>query len=147
MATDAGSRGLRDSGERHNFTSGAQRDITPGKGRYDLLQFHAISRLAQVLEKGVGKYSERNWEQGMPLSRYLDSAMRHLGQYMLGDEEEDHLGQALWNIACLIETEHWIDEGVLDEDLRDIPVKRKGDSMAKFSRAMRDVAIDAGKRP
>ena len=102
------------------------REVQPGKGRYDLLWMHALQRVAVVFEKGAAKYEERNWEKGMPLHRYYDSAMRHLVQYATGDTSEDHLAQALWNIGCLIDTEHWINEGVLPEELRDMPVNDGG---------------------
>jgi hypothetical protein len=125
VSDDPSTRGLRDSGERREWRKGGgQREMLPGKGRFDLLPFHAMTRLATVFEKGAAKYAERNWENGMPLSRFVDSGLRHLSQYMAGDVDEDHLGQALWNIACLIEMEHWIDQGFLPEEYRDIPVRR-----------------------
>lgn len=117
---------LKDSGERQEFDSGAVRDTSGGKGRYDLLQMHAIFRLANTLEKGAKKYDSRNWEKGMPLSRFADSGMRHLAQYIAGYDDEDHLAQALWNIASLIETEYRIHEGVLPEELDDLPKTMKG---------------------
>lgn len=38
----------------------------------------AMRRLAQHYENGAQKYADRNWEKGMPFSRYVDSAKRHL---------------------------------------------------------------------
>jgi hypothetical protein len=84
----------KDSGHRQVFETGAQRDRQEGKGRYDLLPAAAIKRLADIFERGAIKYSDRNWEKGMNLSRYVDSAMRHLFQYLEGRRDEDHLGQA-----------------------------------------------------
>ena len=65
---------LPDSGERIEFETGAVRDTTTGKGRYDLLSPIAIKRLAQHFENGGLKYKDRNWEKGIPLKRFLDSA-------------------------------------------------------------------------
>lgn len=45
---------------------------------------------------------DRNWEQGMPHTRYYDSAVRHLGQWLEGDTDEDHLGHAMWNVAAIM---------------------------------------------
>ena len=93
------------SGERKVFDSGAQRDTNAGKGRYDLLPIHAIHRLAQLYERGAIKYADRNWEKGIPVKRMFDSALRHLFQALSGDQCEDHLAGAMWNIAGIIEYE------------------------------------------
>jgi hypothetical protein len=93
---------MKDSGERESFGTGAVRDIREGKGRYDLISPFALKRLAIVYEKGAAKYSNRNWEKGMPHTRYYDSAIRHLQQWMMGDTDEDHLAHAMWNCAALI---------------------------------------------
>ena len=81
---------LKDSGKRQEFTTGAIRDTAEGKGRYDLISPIATKRLAIVLEKGAKKYSSRNWERGMNLGRLIDSAKRHLDQFLEGNRGEDH---------------------------------------------------------
>ena len=75
---------VKDSGYRREFNTGAVRDRQEGKGRYDLLPFLALHRLALHFKAGAKKYSERNWEKGIPISSFLDSAMRHISQFMLG---------------------------------------------------------------
>lgn len=112
---------LQDSGERRTYESGAQRDRAVGKGRYDLLQFYALDRIAKILEAGAIKYSERNWERGMPVSNYIDSALRHTFQYLAGLRDEDHLGQAAWNLLSAIHTEEMIAKGQLPGELFDLP--------------------------
>lgn len=63
-------------------------------------------RWALRCEVGHLKYGDgRNWEKGMPIAEFLDSALRHLVQYAMGDKSEDHLAAALWNIGCIIWTE------------------------------------------
>jgi hypothetical protein len=113
---------LHDSGQRERFATGSVRDTREGKGRYDLLPFHALYRLARVYEKGALKYGEHNWRKGQPLSRFLDSALRHLCRYAEGFRDEDHLAQALWNICGLIETLAMIERGLLPAELDDLPV-------------------------
>lgn len=108
---------VKDSGERQRFETGAQRDIQAGKGRYDLLPAHALHRLARHFENGAVKYGDNNWRKGIPTNRYMDSGMRHLVNYMLGDRSEDHLAAAAWNIMCLIETEYMIEQGQIPEGL------------------------------
>jgi hypothetical protein len=53
---------VKDSGKRQEFSTGARRDISTGKGRFDLLPPYAITRLAQHFENGSLKYGDRNWE-------------------------------------------------------------------------------------
>lgn len=114
-------RALKDSGTRDEFTTGAVRDGATGKGAYHLLPVLALRRLAVVFEKGAAKYAARNWEQGIPLSRFVDSATRHLMKHLEGWTDEDHAGQALWNVACLIQTQEMIDRGLLPPELDDLP--------------------------
>jgi hypothetical protein len=113
---------IKDSGERQDFETGAVRDSQEGKGLYDCLPFEAIRRLAVQLEKGAHKYNKNNWRKGMPLSRFLSSALRHLMKYADGHRDEDHLAAALFNVAALIETERAIRQGrvpLLFADLED----------------------------
>jgi hypothetical protein len=108
---------VKDSGQRQEFSTGAKRDTQGGKGRFDLLPGHALTRLARHFENGAVKYGDDNWRKGMPLNRYLDSAFRHLVKFMDGERDEDHAIAVVWNMMCLIETEHMIKNGVLSEDL------------------------------
>ncbi len=92
----------KDSGKREQFSTGAVRDIRIGKGRYDLISPHALRRLALLMERGAKKYGDRNWERGMPESRCIDSAFRHLVQYMAGATDEDHLAAVAFNVFAII---------------------------------------------
>lgn len=92
-----------DGGARINYGEGkAFREPTNGKGRYDLISPFALRRLAEWTELGAVKYAPRNWEKGMPFSRYTDSAMRHLQKFIMGMEDEDHLAAAIWNLHAII---------------------------------------------
>lgn len=95
----------RDSGKREAFTSGAVRDTIEGKPRYSLIPVSALRRWADLMARGAEKYGERNWELGMPVSRYLDSGMRHLFSYLEGDRTEDHLAAVLFNVGAMIHFE------------------------------------------
>lgn len=115
---------LKDGGTRLTYNTGAQKEDwtkTEGKGRYDLLPPTAIRRIAEIYRKGALKYADRNWEQGIPLSRFADSAKRHLDQYLEGMLDEDHLAQAVWNLLGLLHTEEMIKRGILPEELDDLP--------------------------
>lgn len=112
---------VKDSGTRQEFETGAKRDIQTGKGRYDLLPPLAIRRIAKHYENGARKYGDRNWEKGMPMSRYLDSAMRHIFNYLEGMREEDHLAAAGWNVIAMLHQEEMIERGLLSKELNDLP--------------------------
>lgn len=116
--------GMKDSGARQEFETGARRDLQTGKGRPDLIPTLFIQRLAVVMEKGAEKYGDRNWEKGIPLARYYASAQRHLMQAFDGDTDEDHLGQCAFNVAAFMWTLNEIDCGRLPEHLDDRPFAR-----------------------
>lgn len=111
----------KDSGQRESFDSGAVRDVREGKGRYDLISFLALGRIAGVYERGAAKYDDRNWEKGMPISRTLDSALRHIGQYLVGEDDEDHLAQAAWNLIAALHFDEGIRRGFYPSTLDDRP--------------------------
>ena len=87
------------------FSTGAVRDDSYGRGRYDLLPWGAIHALAQHCERGAAHYGERNVDKGIPQHSLLDSGIRHLSQYIQGDAEDHHLVAALWNVAWALEQE------------------------------------------
>jgi hypothetical protein len=120
-ANESCSYTVKDGGSRESFVTGAIREDRANKGRYDLISPIALRRLAIVSELGAKKYSERNWEKGMPMSRILDSAFRHLNQYMEGKRDEDHLAHAFWNIMAAIH----FDE--LNPELNDLPMHKNKD--------------------
>lgn len=94
---------IDDSGARMSYgDEKAIREPSTGKGRFDLITPFGLTRLAKWYELGSKKYSDRNWEKGMPFSRYVDSAFRHLIKFMMGMEDEDHLAAAVWNLLCII---------------------------------------------
>ena len=108
----------KDSGERQDFTSGARRDISRGKDRYDLIPLKALKRWAGLMGRGAEKYGDRNWEKGMPATRFSESALRHFFQYMEGDRTEDHLAAVLFNIGSMIHFENgqWDDINGSEQD-------------------------------
>jgi hypothetical protein len=107
----------KDSGQRQEFATGAKRDTQSNKPRYALISPFAMKRLASLLARGAEKYDERNWEKGMPFSRFMESAMRHLNQYLMKeDPSEDHLAAVLFNIMAIMHFEE-----VGRTDLDDLP--------------------------
>jgi hypothetical protein len=74
-----------------------------------------------VFEEGAKKYAARNFEQGIPLSRFIDSALRHMFKHLEGCRDEPHMAQAAWNVLAYIHTATMIERGMLPEDLNDLP--------------------------
>ena len=143
-----------DSGERRQFATGAQRDMSC-KGRCDLLPWDVIAALltgedgpvysfcqsmanavlhvrldksiyaaldcfieiafldsaetallnvAFHFEAGARKYTDRNWELGINVDVFLDSAGRHFLKYLRGDTDECHDRAVVWNLLCALWT-------------------------------------------
>ena len=112
---------IKDSGTRSDFATGAVRDGQLGKGRMDLVPVRAIFEVAKIFEAGARKYAARNWEKGIPLSRYMDSGLRHAMKWLRGDRDEPHLAMACWNLLCCLDTQMRIEEGLLPSELNDLP--------------------------
>ena len=123
---------LKDSGARSEFSTGAVRDLQVGKGRMDLLPIRALMSVADIMERGACKYDARNWEKGIPLSRFVDSGLRHLFKWLIGCRDEPHLAQTCWNFLCLLDTQLRIEEGVLPTTLNDLPCNQEVESLKKF---------------
>lgn len=55
-------------------------------------------------EAGAKKYSDRNWENGIPVDVFLDSAGRHFLKHLRGDTDEHHDRAVVWNLLCALWT-------------------------------------------
>ena len=106
---------IKDSGERRVFANGFQRDMSEGKGRFDLLPWGAIWEVAKHCEEGAKKYGERNIDKGCPQNSLIDSAMRHLAEYTMGFTDENHLRAAAWNVMWALQ------QNVYRKDMLNIP--------------------------
>lgn len=57
---------------------------------------------AKHFEEGAKKYGENNWQKGLPVNCYVDSALRHYYKWRRGDKDENHDRAFVWNIMCCI---------------------------------------------
>lgn len=96
---------IKDSGERTEFDSGAVRDMHEGKGDMLSMPWAALLRVSKHYENGAKKYGRFNYQKGIPVSSFLDSAMRHLAKYIAGYDDEDHLSAAAFNVLGAIQME------------------------------------------
>jgi len=96
---------VKSSGKTQEFDTGAHRDSCEGKGDMSLIPWEPLQRLSIHFQNGAGKYGRNNWKKGMPVARYLDSAVRHIYKRIEGQTDEDHLAAAAWNVLCAMWTE------------------------------------------
>lgn len=69
-------------------------DVTIG----DVAEY--MLEVAIHFEEGAKKYGEHNWEKGLPLNSYVDSATRHLMKHISGMTDERHDRAFIWNILA-----------------------------------------------
>lgn len=77
--------------------------------------YTTMLEIAKHFEDGAVKYGDRNWEKGIPVHCYIDSAVRHYFKFRRGDQDEPHDRAFMWNILCAM----WTHEN--KPDLIDIP--------------------------
>ena len=93
---------VKHSGKKDVYPDGGTADSQEGRGRYDLISPIAVRRLAMICEHGGKHQGDRNWEKGIPFSRLLNSAKRHITQFEEGHDDEDHLAMAMWRLHAMI---------------------------------------------
>jgi hypothetical protein len=87
--------------------SGLVRDTTEGKTNW-MLVFDGpmLERYAQHLTKGARNKGRRNWLKAgsnpntaqADLDRFLEGFARHVAQYLMGEEDEDHAAAIIFNL-------------------------------------------------
>ena len=66
-----------------------------------------ILEVGKHFEEGAKKYGENNWQKGIPVHCYIDSAIRHYLKWRRGDQDEPHDRAFVWNLMCCIwEVDH-----------------------------------------
>lgn len=97
---------LPDTGARAEYDTGAVREADPNKPALEGISPYALIRLGALLTKANAKYgSYRNWEKGIPVTRYIGGILRHTLAYMMRDTSEDHLAAIMWNAMAIIHHE------------------------------------------
>ena len=67
------------------------------KENYENLET-AMLEVSIHYQDGCKKYGERNWEKGIPLHSFIDSAARHYIKHRRGDVDEPHDKAFMWNL-------------------------------------------------
>lgn len=81
--------------------SGAQREAM-GLPYMRQVPLEAVAAGATALEYGANKYSNRNWEKGLPYQQMIDSLRRHLDDFERREEYDDDEGGSNLPHVCLI---------------------------------------------
>ena len=63
-----------------------------------------LLEVSKHFEEGAEKYGENNWQKGLPVKCYINSAVRHYLKWLRGDKDEPHDRAFCWNIMCAIWT-------------------------------------------
>lgn len=115
----------KDSGVREEYDSGMRRDTQEGKARFDLLfpegvpyEEQFLTRVAELLDRGVEKYGERNWEKAnsdVELRRFKASAARHMAQWQAGETDEDHAAAVVFNLLAYETTKRTVEQIALEK--------------------------------
>lgn len=65
-----------------------------------------LLEVSKHFEEGAKKYGEYNWQKGIPIRCYIDSAVRHYLKWLRGDMDEPHDRAFCWNVLCCVWTCH-----------------------------------------
>ena len=84
-------------------------------------------------EEGAKKYGENNWQKGIPVHCYIDSAVRHYLKYLRGDKDEPHDRAFCWNLMCAIWTCKHKPE-LNDYSINDVVVKKENSDASTENR-------------
>ena len=85
-----------------------------------------ILEVSKQYEAGAIKYGEHNWEKGIPLHSYIDSAIRHFLKYIDKCDDEPHDRAFVWNILGAIWTIQNCTD-MIDMEFPDKPVTADSD--------------------
>ena len=85
------------------------------KPRPSLLPIKAKQKVIEVLEFGSVKYGANNWKLCKDKTRYIDAAMRHIDEYLLGNVLDDeskqpHLAHAIASLMFVLELDDKIND-------------------------------------
>lgn len=83
-----------------NKFASVHRDVKDVHKTLERYRWELVLEVAKHFEEGAKKYGDRNWEKGIPCTRYIDSAVRHYCKWKAGWTDEPHDRAFIWNILC-----------------------------------------------
>ena len=91
-------RDFKTTGEHHNLIRALEAFCSDRSWDVPTM----LLEVSKQFEDGAKKYGENNWQKGLPVNCYIDSAIRHYLKYRRGDKDEPHDRAFVWNIMCCI---------------------------------------------
>lgn len=88
----------------HNKTAGVYWDEQAFFNEFTKSFMPTMKELAVHFENGAKIYGEHNCEKGIPKWSFIDSGLRHLTQFLNGEDDENHYIAAIWNFWMLLWT-------------------------------------------
>lgn len=67
--------------------------------------YPVFARIMKRLQEGAIKYDRLNWRHCEDPQTYKESALRHVLQYMNGQDDEDHIVAGIINLMILADLE------------------------------------------
>jgi hypothetical protein len=90
------------TGGTHHLYTAIGRFATDAYGSNKRCDPTMLLEVAKHFEEGAKKYGENNWQKGIPVHCYIDSAVRHYLKWLRGDKDEPHDRAFVWNLMCCI---------------------------------------------
>ena len=109
-----------ETGEKRQFSTGAKRQASEGKGLPSLFPPDGYMELCKHFEDGAKLHGGRNWEKGLPLASIIDSLERHIAAVKMGLTGERHDRALAWNALVFLTTNIRIAAGILPKELDDL---------------------------
>ena len=144
---------MESSGEERIFSTGAVRDSAAKKPTLQYISPYALMRLGEWLrfacqDRKPKPYPPRNWEKGMLFSECIGSLERHVQQFKMGLENEDHLAAILFNAMALCHYENEIGAGRMDSKIDDMPrYEQQEQEYPTVSEQYEDGPLEIGEPP
>lgn len=73
--------------------------------RFDLVPPLSLQAAAEILGAGALKYGENNWQR-ITTAEHLNHVLNHINLHLIGDESENHLGNAMVRMMFAFHVEH-----------------------------------------
>ena len=85
--------------------TGGQKGVKPA--RMDLIDPYFLWELSNVCGMGSAKYDDDNWRKGYPWKYSIGAMLRHIMQWLMGEEKDKesglhHLAHAAWHCMALM---------------------------------------------
>ena len=97
----------KNSGNNITYEWWCKRESKEWKVNYTLIPYHQIKKLAELFTRWGAIYWNDNWKNGLENEEYTEkmkeSALRHMYQFLMWEEDEAHDSAVIFNLMCYSE--------------------------------------------